>query len=485
MPAALSHVLSNDTYNWFYQSEPEPHLNNRSLYCPRGRVLGGSSSINGMVYVRGNPADFDGWGSEPGLADWRYTECLPYFRRAENCQHGDATLRGRDGPLHVGLSSADNPLIQAWLSAGRECGFTHTQDMNGSEQEGVSVFDCTIKKGRRVSTADAYLHPIRDRANLEVTNKVLVTRVLFSGKRAIGVEYLLRGKTYKIHANKEVILCGGAINSPQLLMLSGIGNAEELARFNIPVIVNLPGVGQNLQDHLEIYIQYRCLKPVSLYPALRWYNQPAIGINWYLRGKGLAASNHFEAGAFLRSSDSVEFPDLQFHFLPVAMDYDGKTRFEGHGFQVHVGPMKPKSRGQVTLKSADPVEYPKIQFNYNSAEEDRLVMNKGIRLAREIVSQQGFDGFRGEEIRPGSACLEDAALDDFVRNFAESAYHPSCSCRMGMDDFAVVDSEARVHGVEGLRIVDASIMPEVTNGNLNAPVIMMAEKLSSAILGEI
>jgi choline dehydrogenase len=483
MPAALSHVLSNDTYNWFYQSEREPYLNNRNMYCPRGRVLGGSSSINGMVYVRGHPQDFDNWATLPGLENWSFEHCLPYFKRAEDCAHGDEEIRGRGGPLHIGRSKANNPLVNAWLSAGVEAGYDQTPDMNGWQQEGMSVFESTIKNGRRFSTAQAYLHPIKRRTNLAIRKKSLATRILFDQEKAIGLEFRHGGRLHTIEANKEVILCGGAINSPQLLMLSGIGNADDLTQLHIPVVSDLPGVGQNLQDHMEVYIQYSCLKPVSIYPALRWFNQPAIGIEWYLFSKGLGATNHFEAGAFLKSSSAVQYPDLQFHFLPVAMNYDGKQMHKGHGFQLHVGPMKPKSRGTITLRSNDPSEHPRILFNYNSAAEDREVMRKGVRLARGIIAQLSFDEYRGIELRPGAQKASDDELDSFIRQHGESAYHPSCTCKMGEDSLAVVDGDARVHGIDSLRVVDASIMPEITNGNLNAPVIMMAEKLSDVILG--
>lgn len=483
MPAALSYVLANDRYNWFYHSEPEVGLNHRMLYCPRGRVLGGSSSINGMIYVRGNAMDFDGWANRPGLESWSHEQCLPYFKKAENCEHGDKAYRGKDGPLLIHRQAAENPLFKAWLESGEQAGFGSSDDFNGEQQDGVGRFDCTIRSGRRLSVARAYLHPVMDRAGLSVLTNVLASRIVFNGKQASGVEYFQRGQLKTIHARKEVIVCGGAINSPQLLMLSGIGNGRDLKALGIPLIEDIPAVGKNLTDHLEIYIQYRCQRPVSLFPALKWYNQPGIGIRWYLFGKGAGASNHFETGAFLKSDPSLSYPDLQYHFLPLAMNYDGSDKYEGHGFQVHVGPMKPTSRGSVRLRSRDPAKPPEITFNYNTTPGDRQVMRQGIRYARELVSQAAFDEFRGEEIKPGKDCVSDASLDEFVRQSAESAYHPSCSCKMGTDDESVVDAEARVHGVENLRVIDASIMPEITNGNLNAPVIMMAEKLSDVILG--
>ncbi len=483
MPAALSMVLSNDRYNWFYQSEPEPGLSQRNIYCPRGRVLGGSSSINGMVYVRGNEQDFDAWARNPGLEGWHYGHCLPYFKRAETASHGDPSERGKHGPLHVGRGNAENPLARAWIEAGIQAGYRKSNDFNGQYQEGFGIFDNTIKSGKRFSTAQAYLRPIMARSNLSIIKKALVTRIILKDNLATGVEYQSKGQLHTIGANCEVILSAGAINSPQILMLSGIGNGSLLSKYDIPVVSDLPGVGNNLQDHLEIYIQYQCSKPVSLYPALRWFNQPAIGLKWYLTRKGPGSSNHFEAGAFLKSSDSVAYPDLQCHFLPVAMDYDGKQKYNGHGFQAHVGPMKPTSRGSVQIQSSDPRVSPKILFNYNTTEQDRSVMRRGIQLVREIVSQRAFDEFRGEEIRPGFNCNSNRQLDKFISQNAESAYHPSCTCRMGTDPLSVVDGQARVHGIDGLRVIDASIMPEITNGNLNAPVIMMAEKLSDEILG--
>ena len=480
MPAALSHVLSSDRYNWFYHSEPEPGLNDRQIYCPRGRVLGGSSSINGMIYIRGHQQDFDDWAAHPGLENWRFQDCLPYFKKAESFRAGEPQHRGQDGPLHISRGTLSNPLFNAWLAAGSEAGFSRTSDFNGEQQEGFGEFDRTIKAGRRFSAARAYLHPIIHRANLTLVTKTQVSKIIFEGSVAVGVEYLAKGKLATIRANREVILCGGAINSPQLLMLSGIGNAKDLTKLGININFDLPGVGQNLQDHLEAYVQFSCQKPVSIYPALKWYNQLKIGLEWTVLNTGPGATNHFEAGAFLKSDSSKSYPDLQFHFLPVATNYDGKETYEGHGFQVHVGPMRPTSRGSIKLRSCYPTAPPLICFNYNTTPEDQQVMQRGIELVREVVGQSSFNEFRGHEIRPGATATD---LNQFVRRHAESAYHPSCSCKMGSDPLAVVDQHGRVHGVHGLRVVDASIMPDITNGNLNAPVIMMAEKLADAILG--
>lgn len=498
MPAALSHVLSNDRYNWFYDSEPEPGLNDRRLYCPRGRVLGGSSSINGMIFVRGNKADFDDWSSAPGMESWSYEQCLPYFKRSETALHGEDDYRGQSGPMHISRGKADNPLFKAWLAAGEAAGASKTEDFNGERQEGVGVFDRTIKAGRRFSAARGYLASdnvdLEDKettGSLTITSNSLVRRILIEEQKAEGIEYSVggklgnkhKGKLKKLYARKEVILCGGAINSPHLLMLSGIGNASELKEAGINALVDLPGVGQNLQDHLEIYVQFACKEPVSIYPSLHWYNQARIGLQWYLMNTGAGATNHFETGAFLRSSAEVSYPDLQFHFLPVAMNYDGRDRHNGHGFQVHVGPMKPTSRGHVKLDINDPSASPKILFNYNTTEEDKQVMREGVRWVRELIGTSAFDEYRDRELKPGSAATTNEQLDAFVQAHGESAYHPSCTCKMGEDEMAVVNARGQVHGIKGLRVIDASIMPSVTNGNLNAPVIMMAEKLSDDILG--
>ena len=482
MPAALSHVLANDTYNWFYHSEPEPYLNGRRLYCPRGRTLGGSSSINGMIYVRGNPGDFDRWAALTGFAEWDYEHCLPFFKRSETTTNGVDQYRGREGPLRVTRGEMNNPLFETFLSATEEAGHVRRDDLNGAEQEGFGTFDRTIYDGRRFSAAKAYLTPVKQHPNLHIETGCQVLALASEQGRITEVKYLRGKQQCCSSAAREVIVCAGAINSPKLLLQSGIGPADELAALSIPLVKHLPGVGKNLQDHLEVYVQQACTQPVSIYPALKWYNQIPIGINWYLFKRGPGATNHFEAGGFIRSSTAVDYPDVQFHFLPVAMRYDGAQSAGTHGYQAHVGPMKPTSRGSVTLASKDPLAPPIIRFNYADTEHDRAVMRAAIRSARDIFSQPAFDDYRGDELAPGAALQSDQDLDDFVRDHGESAYHPSCSCKMGQDEASVVDARGRVYGFDNLRIIDASIMPEITNGNLNAPVIMLAEKLSAAIL---
>lgn len=482
MPAALSELLKSDRYNWAYQTMTEPSMNDREMYCPRGRVVGGSSAINGMIFVRGNTQDFDRWKRIHGLDDWSYERCLPYFKRSESAGFGDSTFRGMEGPLVLSRGTLGNPLFGAWLTAGRQAGFPVTDDFNGESQEGVGPFDRSIHGGERMSVARAYLDPIRQRDQLRILTGATATRILFSAGRASGVEIVLGRNKMEIEATREVILCGGAINSPQLLMLSGIGDPAQLSKQGVDVVASSPEVGQHLQDHLEVYLQYACRKPVSIYPATRWYRKLMVGLEWLVSRTGAGATNHFEAGGFLRSGLDSGYPDLQYHFLPLAMDYDGKDQFQGHGFQLHVGPMKPTSRGSVSLRSSNPLDAPAIRFNYASTEVDRRVMRRGIKMGRHIVQQPSFDAFRGDEIRPGKNCRTAKQIDEFVRRFGESAYHPSGSCRMGADGESVVDSTARVRGVDGLRVVDASIMPEITNGNLNAVVVMIAEKIAALIL---
>lgn len=482
MPAAFAWPLKDDKYNWFYESEPEPHMDGRRMYCPRGRVLGGSSSINGMCYVRGHALDYDRWAGN-ALPEWSYAHVLPYFKRAETREQGGDTYRGGDGPLHVATGACTNPLFRAFIEAGVQAGYPYTEDMNGFQQEGFGAMDMTTRRGRRWSTARAYLKPALARPNLDLRVRALVHRILFEGHRAVGVEYAVGGTTRRVRAEREVLLCGGAINSPQLLMLSGIGDADALGRLGIPVQAHRPGVGRNLQDHLEIYVQHACTRPISLYGATRPWNQLRIGLQWLLFGEGLGASNHFESGGFIRRNDEVRHPDLQYHFLPMAVSYDGRAAAEGHGFQAHVGPMRPTSTGRVALRSADPRESPSILFNYMATEQDRLEMRDAVRLTREIFAQPAFAPLRGPELAPGPDVQSDADIDAFVRAKAESAYHPACTCPMGNDEDAVVDGETRVHGVEGLRVVDASIMPSIVSGNLNAPTIMVAEKAADMIRG--
>lgn len=477
MPAAFAWPLKDDKYNWYYHSEPESFMNDRRMYCPRGRVMGGSSSINGMCYVRGHAMDYDRWAGN-SLPQWRYSECLPYFKRAETLDTGPDEFHGGDGPLHVTTGQGWSPLFAAWIEAGQQAGYPYTADMNGAHQEGVGPMFMTTRKGRRWSTAMAYLRPALKRTNVELRLRAQVTRVLFEGERAVGVEYVRKGIAQRVYAERELLLCGGAINSPQVLMLSGVGPADHLRTHGIEVRADLPGVGSNLQDHLEIYVQHACTQPVSLFPATRPWNKLRIGAEWLFRGTGLGATNHFEAGGFIRRNDQVAHPDLQYHFLPMAVSYDGSSMAENHGYQAHVGPMRPTSRGHVRLRSADPLAAPEILFNYMQTEQDRLEMRDALRLTREIFAQPAFDRFRGAELAPGPAVQSDRDLDAFVRALGESAYHPACTCAMGQDELAVVDGDARVHGIQGLRVIDASIMPSIVSGNLNAPTIMLAEKLA-------
>ena len=484
MPGALSIPMNTRRYNWRYESEPEPFLDNRRLHVPRGKVLGGSSSINGLVYIRGNPLDFERWEAE-GAAGWGYRHVLPYFRRAEGRRDGADAYRGGEGPLATRYGPTSNPLYDVFVEAGRQAGYGVTPDINGERQEGFGRFDMTVKGGVRWSAANAYLRPAMKRPNLKVETHALATRILFEGRRAIGVRYLKGGREHVALARREVILSGGPINSPQLLKLSGVGPAAELRALDIPVVHDLPGVGENLQDHLEFYFQVASKKPITLYRHTGLFARGLIGLHWLLRGRGHGATNHFETGGFIRSRAGVRYPDIQFHFLPLAVSYDGKGLASEHGFQAHVGPLRSKSRGWVRLRSPDPRAHPQIQFNYMSHADDWTEMRACVRLTREIFAQSAFDPYRGREIAPGAEIVSDEAIDAFVRRHIESAYHPSCTCKMGAKDdpLAVVDPEARVYGVEGLRVVDSSIMPSVTSGNLNAPTIMIGEKAADLILG--
>jgi choline dehydrogenase len=483
MPSAFAHPLANDRYNWYYHTEPDPHMDGRRLYCPRGRVLGGSSSINGMAYVRGHALDYEGWAEDFGLPGWRYRGVLPYFKRAEDFDQGGNDYHGAGGPLHVTTGAMDNPLYGAFVEAGVAAGYPYTADMNGFQQEGFGPMFMTTRDGRRWSTANAYLRPVLSCPNLTLRVRAFSRRLLFDGGRAAGVAFEHDGRACEARAEREVLVCAGAINSPQLLMLSGVGPADHLREHGIDVRQDLAGVGRNLQDHLEVYVQYRCKRPITLYSAVKPWNQARIGLEWMLFKKGLGATNHFESGGFIRSEAGVRHPDLQYHFLPMAVSYDGSSSADTHGFQAHVGPMRPESRGRVTLASADAAAAPRILFNYMATERDRREMRNAIRLTREVMAQGPLDEFRGEELAPGPQVESDADLDAWVRQHGESAYHPCGTCRMGADDEAVVDAEGRVHGVDGLRVVDASIMPRIASGNLNAPTIMIAEKIADAVRG--
>ncbi|HTO82790.1 MAG TPA: choline dehydrogenase [Methylomirabilota bacterium] len=486
MPAAFAYPLADDKVNWHYHSEPEPYMDGRKMYCPRGRVIGGSSSINGMVYIRGHARDYDRW-AQLGLKGWSYADILPYFRKAEDHEQGADDYHGIGGPLHVSHGRTPNPLFEAWVEAGKQAGYPMTPDLNGYQQEGLGPMEMTTRRGRRWSAAKAYLRPALARGNVTVQSRALTLRILFEGRRAVGIEYAQRGQVQQARATREVIVCGGAINSPQLLMLSGVGPADHLRGHKIDVVQDLPGVGANLQDHIETYVQHRCTQPITLYPVLKSpLRQLLVGIEWTFLGTGVGATNHFEAGGFIRSEAGVEHPDLQYHFLPIAASYDGSATQPGHGFQAHVGPMRPTSRGTVRLKSADPRQAPEIRFNYMQTDQDRREFRAGIKLTREIFAQAAFDPYRGPELAPGPEVKTDAEIDAHLRRKAESAYHPSCTCKMGLvtDPLAVVDDAGRVHGLESLRVVDASIMPNVVSGNLNAPTIMMAERLADSILGQ-
>ncbi|MBY6161857.1 choline dehydrogenase [Mameliella alba] len=486
MPGALSYPMNMARYDWGYQTEPEPHLGGRRLVCPRGKVIGGSSSINGMIYVRGHAMDYDHWRDE-GCDGWGYADVLPYFKRMEDWHDGghggDASWRGQGGPLHVTRGKRDNPLVQAFVEAGRQAGYPVTGDYNGQQQEGFGAFDMTVWQGERWSAAKAYLRPAQ-KQGAELL-RAFARRVVFEEGRAVGVEVKRGGTVEVIRARHEVILAASAINSPKLLMLSGIGAGAHLAEHGIDVLADRPGVGQNLQDHLELYIQMAATQPVSLAKYWNLFGKAWVGLQWLLARQGPGASNQFESCGFIRSRAGVPYPDLQYHFLPIAVRYDGQVAPEGHGFQAHVGPMRSPSRGEVTLKSSDPSKDPRIFFNYMSTEQDWQDFRQGIRLTREIFAQEAFAPYRGHEIQPGDQARTDDELDDVIREHAESAYHPCGTCRMGRadDPGAVVDPEGRVIGVERLRVADSSIFPRITNGNLNAPSIMVGEKIADHVLG--
>ncbi|PXW75776.1 choline dehydrogenase [Alteromonas sp. I10] len=484
MPTALSIPMNTDKYAWQFNTEKEPYLNNREMHCPRGKVLGGSSSINGMVYVRGHAKDFDEWEAH-GAEGWNYQACLPYFQKAETWYKGNDAYRGGNGELGVNNGNEmKNPLYTAFIKAGEQAGYDITSDYNGKQQEGFGPMHMTVKDGVRSSASREYLDPIKSRKNLTIVTGALVTKVVLEDKTAKGVEYVVNGKAETAATSNEVILSAGSIGSPHILQLSGIGDKEILEKAGVDVKHHLPGVGQNLQDHLEFYFQYKCKQPITLNRKLGLISKGLIGARWLLNRSGLGATNHFESCAFIRSKADVEWPDIQYHFLPAAIRYDGKSAFDGDGFQVHVGHNKPKSRGSVTLQSANPTVPPKILFNYLQHPDDIEGFRACVRLTREIIAQSAFDDFRDGEIQPGEHIQTDEEIDAFVREAVESAYHPSCSCKMGEDEMAVVDSQTNVHGIEGLRVVDSSIFPTIPNGNLNAPTIMVAEKAADIILGK-
>ena len=484
MPTALSIPMNTDKYAWQFHTQPEPYLDNREMHCPRGKVLGGSSSINGMVYVRGHAKDFDEW-QQHGANGWDYQSCLPYFQKAESFYLGENAYRGGNGPLGVNNGNEmQNPLYTTFIKAGVEAGYASTDDYNASQQEGFGPMHMTVKNGVRSSASREYLDPVKSRSNLTVITGALAQKVNLDGKKTTGIEYKVNGNVQTAHAAKEVVLSAGPIGSPHILQLSGIGDKDILEKAGVEVSHHLPGVGQNLQDHLEFYFQYKCKQPITLNGKLGLISKGLIGAKWLFTRKGLGATNHFESCAFIRSKPGVEWPDIQYHFLPAAMRYDGRSAFAGHGFQVHVGHNKPKSRGSVTIQSANPEQPPQILFNYLQHKDDIEGFRACVRLTRDIIEQSAFDDYRDEEIQPGKHIQTDEEIDAFVRQAVESAYHPSCSCKMGEDDMAVVNSNTQVHGIEGLRVVDSSIFPTVPNGNLNAPTIMVAEKAADIILGK-
>ncbi len=483
MPTALSIPMNTEKFAWQFETQPEPFLDNRRMHCPRGKVLGGSSSINGMVYVRGHARDYDEW-QEHGAKNWDYAHCLPYFKKAETWAFGADEYRGGEGSLGVNNgNNMVNPLYKAFVDAGVEAGYLATDDYNGEQQEGFGAMHMTVKNGVRSSTANAYLRPAMHRGNLTVVTHALVHKILLKGKTAVGIRYEHKGSIVDVKAAREVILSAGSVGSPHLLQLSGIGPTDVLTEAGIDVVHDLPGVGENLQDHLEFYFQFKCKKPISLNGKLSLWNKFLIGARWILTKKGLGATNHFESCGFIRSKGNVEWPDIQYHFLPAAMRYDGKEAFAGHGFQMHTGHNKPKSRGAIKAVSANPKDHPEILFNYLEHEDDIAGFRACVRLTREIVNQAAFDEYRGEEIQPGESVETDEQIDAYVRSAVESAYHPSCTCKMGEDEMSVVDSETRVRGIKNLRVVDSSIFPTIPNGNLNAPTIMLAERAADIIKG--
>ena len=489
MPAALTFPIGNPLYDWMYASQPEPHMNGRRINHGRGKILGGSSSINGMIFQRGNPLDYERWAADPGMQTWDYAHCLPYFKKMEDCRAGADEWRGKDGPLILERGQVENPLFSAFFAAVQEAGHDLTSDVNGYKQEGFAAFDRNVHNGRRYSATKAYLRTAMARPNLTVKTRAHVTRIVMdtSGDtpRATGVEVSLGGKRPIRVRGSEVILSGGAFNSPQLLQLSGIGNAEHLRSVGVDPVHDLPGVGENLQDHLEVYVQHACTQPVSLNPNLQFWRRPFIGAQWLFLRSGPGASNHFEAGGFIRSNEDVAYPNLMYHFLPIAVRYDGTSIAEGHGYQVHIGPMYSDARGKLWITSADPMAPPSFVFNYLSTDQDKREWVEAIHKTREILDQPAFAPYSAGEISPGPEVASDEEILDWVRKDGETAYHPSCTAKMGIDEMSVIDPVTmRVHGTEGLRVVDASVMPYVTNGNIYAPTMMIAEKAADIIKGD-
>ncbi|MBV9991234.1 MAG: choline dehydrogenase [Alphaproteobacteria bacterium] len=483
MPAGIPALLGKpNPYNWYYETEGQLHLNGRKLYWPRGRGWGGSSSINGMIYIRGHARDYDGW-RQMGCDGWSFADVLPYFKRAEGNEKGGDDFHGHDGPLRVSSGRSVNPLFRSFVQAGQEAGHPYTDDFNGAQQEGFGPYQLTIHEGKRWSAAKAYLHDAVKRPNLTIESHAHVARILFEGKRAVGVEFVQRKQSHKVRATREVLLCGGAVNTPQVLMLSGVGDGEVLNRFDIPVVADMKGVGKNLQDHLDCSIQYECTQPITLFSQSKPLNALKTGLQYMLFGTGLATGQGLESGAFLKSRPDLETPDLQFHFITALMYDHTRVKGDRHGFMTHVCQLRPQSRGYISLKSADPLVAPLIQPNYLEAEEDRRVMREGVKLAREVFAQTSFDPYRGPELMPGAHVTRDEQIDAFIRKTAETIYHPVGSAKMGTDGESVVDPQLKVHGLEGLRVVDASVMPALVSGNTNAPTIMIAEKASDMILG--